>query len=68
MCRPQNVHIAGITLTPTAVAADDTILSKWWYLLVVGLVHGARLNSLTRALLHPDTLYSHAPLVSRQCG
>ena len=42
-CRPQNVHIAGITLTPTAVAADDTISSKRWYLLAV--VHGARLCS-----------------------
>ena len=40
-CRPQNVHIAGITLTPTAVAAADTVLSKLWYLLAV--VHGARL-------------------------
>ena len=40
-CRPQNVYIAGITLTPTAVAAADTVLSKWWYLLAV--VHGALL-------------------------
>ena len=38
---PQNVHIAGITLTPTAVAAADTLLSKWWYLLAV--VHGVLL-------------------------
>ena len=28
----QIVHIAGITLTPTAVAAAETVLSKWWYL------------------------------------
>ena len=41
VCRPQNVHIAWITLTPTAVAAADTVLSKWWYLLAV--VHGALL-------------------------
>ena len=41
MCRPQNVRIAWITLTPTAVAAADTVLSKWWYLLAV--VHVARL-------------------------
>ena len=34
-------NIAGITLTPTAVAAADAVLSKWWYLLAV--VHGALL-------------------------
>ena len=38
------------------VAADNTTLSKWLYLLVVGLGHGARLSSVTHALLHPDTL------------
>ena len=38
---PQNVHIAGITLTATAVAVADSVLSKWWYLLAV--VHGALL-------------------------
>ena len=56
-CRPQNVHIAEITLTSTAVAADDTILSKWWYLLAV--VHGARLCSTCtvtpRHLIQPRT-------------
>ena len=45
-CRPQNVHIAGITLAPTAVAAAGTVLSKWWYLLAV--VHGALLCYCTR--------------------
>ena len=45
-CRPQNVHTAGITLTPTAVAAADTVLSKWWYLLAV--VHEALLCYCTR--------------------
>ena len=40
-CRPQNVHIAVIILPPTAVAAADSVLSKWWYLLAV--VHGALL-------------------------
>ena len=44
MCGPQNVYIAGIPLTPTAVAAADTVLRKWWYLLVV--VQGARLGGM----------------------
>ena len=39
----QNVHIAEITLMLTAVAANVTILEKWWYLLVV--VHEAQLCS-----------------------
>ena len=41
-CRPQNVHIAGITLTPTAVTAADTVsvsCSSW----------------RAAVLLHPDT-------------
>ena len=40
-CWRQNVHIAGITLAPTAVATADAVLGKWWYLLAVVL--GARL-------------------------
>ena len=59
-CRPQNVHIAGITLTPTAVTAADTVLSKWWYLLAV--VHGGLLCYYTL------TPVNQTPLVSRQCG
>ena len=49
-CRPQNEHIAWITLMPTAVPAADTVLSKWWYLLAV--VQSAAV------LLHPDTFSS----------
>ena len=52
-CNPQNVHIAGITLTPTAVAAADTVLSKLWYLLAV--IHGALLCYYTLTLIQPNT-------------
>ena len=45
--------IAEITLTPTAVAAADTVLSKWWYLLAV--VHGALLCYCTLTLIQPNT-------------
>ena len=45
--------MAGITLRPTAVAAADTVLSKWWYLLAV--VHGALLFFRTQT---PYTCYT----------